>query len=339
MIDPRFYTSHGPVALGDLIQELPVETGSSFDAGAMISSCASLPDSRAGDITYLGGKKFLADLEPARATACLTKPEFEQAVRDAGMMPVISGNPRAHFARLLPKLFTVIRPGSPQILQDPATNIPSCATIMPSVFIAQNVKIGKRVRLGHGVCIGPGVELGDDCDIRAHTSIDCAVIGARVTIGASSVIGQRGFGVVNDEGRNLDIAHLGRVCIGDDVTMGSHCAVDRGTLGDTTVGSGCKFDNFCQVAHNVTIGKNGLFAGFVGISGSVDIGDNVVMGGRVGIADHLSVGDGAQIAAAAGVMKNIPPGEIWSGYPAKPLRQHMKEIATLTKLARPKKST
>ena len=338
MIDTRFYKSHGPLALEKLIQELPVETGGSFDAEAMISSCASLGQSKPGDITYLGGKKFLSELSSAKATACLTKVEFTAAVRDAGIIPIVSSNPRAHFARLLPNLFTPLKPESPDVAIDAGASVSSCATVMPGVFIAQNARIGRRVTLGPGAFIGPGVEIGDDCDIGAYVTIHCAVLGERVTIGASSVIGQRGFGVVNDEGRNLDIPHLGRVFIGDDVTMGSHCAVDRGTLGDTTIGAGSKFDNFCQVAHNVYIGKNGLFAGFVGISGSCHIGDNVTMGGRVGIADHLSVGDGASLAAAAGVMKHVPPGAVWSGFPAKPLRQHMKEIATLSRLAMTKKT-
>ena len=338
MIDTRFYKSHGPVALGDIIQELPVQTGGSFDAEVMISSCASLGQSVAGDITYLGGKKSLPELSTAKAAACLTRAEFEPAVRDAGIIPIISSNPRAHFARLLPKLFTALQPASVSAVQDPSADIASCAILMPGVFVAQNAKIGRRVRLGLGAFIGPGVEIGDDCDIGAHVTINCAIVGERATIGASSVIGQRGFGVVSDEGRNLDIPHLGRVLIGDDVTMGSHCAVDRGTLGDTTIGSGSKFDNFCQIAHNVHIGKNCLFAGFVGISGSCRIGDNVTMGGQVGIADHLTVGDGASLAAAAGVMKHVPPGAVWSGYPAKPLRQHMKEIATLARLAGSKRS-
>ncbi len=339
MIDTRFFQSRGPLSLDDIIKALPVEAGGAIDTSATVSSAAALAESRPGDLTYLAGRKHLKSLETAGATACLTASDFAQAVSDAGIIPLITQYPRAQYARVLRLLFTLIEADVAQSAIHSSAQVSPGATLMPGVFIAQNTKIGARTKIGHGTYIGPGVEIGDDCYIGAHVSVECAIIGNSVTVGASSVIGQRGFGVAKDGETNIDIPHLGRVLIEDHVTLGSHCAIDRGMLEDTIIGSGSKFDNFCQVAHNVKIGKNCLFAGFAGLSGSCVIGDNVVMGGRVGLADHLTVGDGAQLAANAGLMKNIPPGEIWSGYPAKPLRQHMKEIATLSRLAAPKKKS
>jgi UDP-3-O-[3-hydroxymyristoyl] glucosamine N-acyltransferase len=45
------------------------------------------------------------------------------------------------------------------------------------------------------------------------------------------------------------------------------------------------------------------------------------------------IGDRARVAAAAGVMKNIRPGEMVAGLPAKPVRAHMREMAWLAKMA------
>ena len=42
----------------------------------------------------------------------------------------------------------------------------------------------------------------------------------------------------------------------------------------------------------------------------------------------------ARIAGGSAVAKDIPAGETWSGAPAKLSRQHFKEIATLSKLAK-----
>ena len=337
MIDERFFRSNGPLSISDLIKGLPVKTGSSFDLSAPVSSAAALTQSRPGDVTYLAGRRYVKTLEQGSATACFTAPPFEDDVRAAGMIPLVTDNPRTQFAYVLDRLFTVIEAGVMTTSVHPSANVPPCVTLMPGAVIAQNAQIGKRTRLGVGAYIGPGVIIGDDCNIGPNVAITCAIVGNKAIIGASSVIGQRGFGVTKDGKANVDIPHLGRVIIGNNVTMGGHSAFDRGMLADTVIGDGCKFDNFCQIAHNVQIGKNGIFAGFVGLSGSCIIGDDVVMGGQSGLAEHLIIGDGAQIAGNAGVMKDVPAGEVWSGYPAMPIRKHMKEVATLSRLANPKK--
>ena len=66
------------------------------------------------------------------------------------------------------------------------------------------------------------------------------------------------------------------------------------------------------------------------------MGDRVMMGGQVGLADHISIGDGAQIGAKSGLMRDVPAGEKWFGTPARPVREFMREVATLSKLAKKK---
>ena len=46
---------------------------------------------------------------------------------------------------------------------------------------------------------------------------------------------------------------------------------------------------------------------------------------KVGLADHVTVGPKAQIAAKSGVMRDIAPGSIVMGYPAKNIRKFLKE--------------
>ena len=74
-----------------------------------------------------------------------------------------------------------------------------------------------------------------------------------------------------------------------------------------------------------------------GISGTVIVGDNVMFGGQAGVGDHITIGKGARIAAGAGVLADVPAGETWSGYPAKPLRQSLREAIWLAKQASQKK--
>jgi UDP-3-O-[3-hydroxymyristoyl] glucosamine N-acyltransferase len=89
-----------------------------------------------------------------------------------------------------------------------------------------------------------------------------------------------------------------------------------------------------QIAHNVVIGRHCLLAAHTGISGSVTLGDFVALGGRVGITPHVTVGDGAQVAAGSGLMHDVPPGERWGGYPARPTAEWMRTIAALRRMSR-----
>ena len=57
------------------------------------------------------------------------------------------------------------------------------------------------------------------------------------------------------------------------------------------------------------------------------------MAGRVGIADNLVIGPGAILGAASGVMSNVPAGAKWAGTPAGPVREWLKGVAVLRRLA------
>jgi UDP-3-O-[3-hydroxymyristoyl] glucosamine N-acyltransferase len=88
-----------------------------------------------------------------------------------------------------------------------------------------------------------------------------------------------------------------------------------------------------QIGHNVSIGRHCIIVAFVGISGSVRIGDYVMMGGQSGVSEHVMIGDRARIAAGAGVIKDVPDGAVMMGAPARPMREHLRALAALNRLA------
>jgi UDP-3-O-[3-hydroxymyristoyl] glucosamine N-acyltransferase len=158
-------------------------------------------------------------------------------------------------------------------------------------------------------------------------------LGRRVIIQSGARIGADGFGYIYRDGRHQKIPHVGRCVIGDDVEIGANSTVDRGSVGDTIIGAGTKIDNLVHIAHNCRVGKNCLFAAQVGLAGSVVIEDGVAIGGQVGIADHRTIGSGARVAAQAGVFGDVPAGQTWSGYPARPHRDALRAQAALFRLA------
>jgi UDP-3-O-[3-hydroxymyristoyl] glucosamine N-acyltransferase len=109
-------------------------------------------------------------------------------------------------------------------------------------------------------------------------------------------------------------------------------------MGDTVIGEGTKIDNLVQIGHNTHIGRNCIIVSQVGISGSCEIGDFVVLGGQVGIADHTTIGAGARLAARTGVFPGtLKGGQDYGGVPARPVKEWLREMVTLTKLGKSKK--
>ena len=84
-------------------------------------------------------------------------------------------------------------------------------------------------------------------------------------------------------------------------------------------------DNQIHIAHNVKIGENCIIAGQVGFAGSSTIGNNVMIGGQAGISGHLKIGNNVQIGGGSGVIKSIPDNSKVMGYPAKDLKNFIRE--------------
>ena len=189
-------------------------------------------------------------------------------------------------------------------------------------MIGAHSVVGEMATIGDGARLWPGV-----------TIYPRASIGSRVIIHAGARIGSDGFGYVFRDGAHNKIPHVGRCVIGDDVEIGANTTIDRGSIDDTVIGRGTKIDNLVHIGHNVRIGEKCLIMAQVGVAGSVTIGDGAILAGQAGISGHLSIGAGARVAAQAGVFGDIPAGETWSGYPARPHRESLRASAALFKLA------
>ena len=73
------------------------------------------------------------------------------------------------------------------------------------------------------------------------------------------------------------------------------------------------------------IGENCIITGQVGIAGSSSIGSNSSIGGQAGISGHLKIGNNVKIGGGSGVVKNVPDNSKVMGYPAKDIRNFLKE--------------
>ena len=172
--------------------------------------------------------------------------------------------------------------------------------------------------IGPFAVVYAGAEIGPYCRIEPHVVVYGGVsLGARVVVGASSVLGRPGFGwAASPAGGVVRVPQLGGVIVEDDVEIGPLCTLDAGTLGPTVIGRGAKLDAHVHVGHNASVGAGALVAAQSGFAGSSRIGAGALVGGQVGVADHCEVGAGARLAAKAGVIGDVPAGAVFGGYPA-----------------------
>lgn len=195
------------------------------------------------------------------------------------------------------------------------------AVIEPDVKIYPGAYIGRNVTLGRGTVVYGG----------AH--IENATIGAECVINANAVIGKNGFGYTRQNGHNVFIPHVGRVVLGDRVSVGANTCIDRGAMTDTIVGDGTKIDNLCQIAHGVVIGQECFLAAGTGLAGGTVVGNRVLLAGQVGVSNGVHIGDDAEVGAKSGVFKNIPSGTKSMGYPAGVGMEFFRHYAWLRKHA------
>ena len=306
------------------------------DADVSITSVASLDRAGSGQLSFCASSKYALLLAGTEASVVLVSPDVANATTRAPARIVVD-KPYDSMIALLPRLYRMParRPG-----------VHASAILGRGVRIGDEVTIGPHVHIGDGATIADRVTIdghchvGDGVQIAADTHLFPGVVvyagsrlGRRVSIHANAVIGSDGFGYVFKDGQHVKIPHVGRCLIEDDVEIGAGTTIDRGSIDDTVVGAGTKIDNLVHIAHNVRVGRLCMIAAQVGISGSARIEDGVVIGGQAGFQGHHTIGKGARIGGQSGVFGDVPPGETWSGYPARPHRESLRAQAALFKLS------
>ena len=152
-------------------------------------------------------------------------------------------------------------------------------------IIDKDARIHSSVKIGPYSYIGPNVEIGENTIIQSHVSI----IG-NTKIGKGNKIYP--FVSINDP---QDLKYNGdetSLIIGDNNKIREYVTINPGTIGGggkTIIGNNCLFMISSHIAHDCHVGNN------------------------------------VQIGGGSGVIKNIPDNSKVMGYPAKDLKNFIRE--------------
>ena len=303
------------------------------DGGAGIQGAAPVESAGPTQLSFVSNRKGMAGAQESTAGCLIVPNDFP-----SGRTLIRAADPRAAFARVVSALYRkpAPKPGiHPTAVISPGATIDPAASIGPHASVGDGSRIGPGTSLAAGCSIGGRVSIGANCTLYANVTIyDDVTIGDRAILHSGCVVGADGFGFVFERDHYEKFPQVGRVEIGSDVEIGANACIDRAALGVTSIGDGTKLDNMVHVGHNCRIGRHVVVAAQTGFSGGVVVEDYAVIGGQVGIGDKARIESGAVLGSGCGILtsKIVRKGQVVWGTPARPLKEHLEQLANLARL-------
>jgi UDP-2-acetamido-3-amino-2,3-dideoxy-glucuronate N-acetyltransferase len=231
---------------------------------------------------------------------------------------------------------------------DPSAQVGTGTTLGEYCVVGAGVTIGTGCRIGHHVVIHDGTRIGNDVRIDDHASLgkrpmkaaNSATTSDRelapLALGDTCIVGT---GVVLYRGATIDA----RVLIADLATVREDVTIGRGTI----VGRGVTVENACSIGRYCKLESESYITAYSTLEDRVFVAPGVMCsndnfvgrtaerfkhfkgltarrGARLGVASvylpGVTVGADALVAAGALVTRDVAPGMIVMGQPARELR-------------------
>jgi bifunctional UDP-N-acetylglucosamine pyrophosphorylase/glucosamine-1-phosphate N-acetyltransferase len=187
-----------------------------------------------------------------------------------------------------------------------------------STHIEASVEIGRDTVILPGTFLRGGTRIGSDCVIGPSTDLlDTAVgdgalvehsVGRGAEVGRGASVGPYAF------------LRPGTV-LGPEVKVGAYCEVKN-----TRVGRGSKVPHLsyvgdAEIGEEANLGAGTITANYDGVNKSrTTIGDGVFTGVNTNLIAPVTIGEGAYLGAGSVINKDIPPGKLAVGMPARVIR-------------------
>ena len=324
MINP-FFKNNGPFLVSKICELINIETYK-VKKDVEVNDIKDLYSSNISDITFLHSKKYVEFAKSTKASFCITTESLKKEL-PTSCVPLVVENVLVSLSKITSMFYpdAINDDFDDSVIEINQTNFKDKVISGKNVLIGKNVSIGTNCKIGHNTIIEKNVSIGDNCSIGSNSIIRNSLISNNVKILDNCVVGKHGFGFFPNKNKNLRYPHIGIVSIEENCEIGCGSTIDRGSMSNTVIGKNTYLDNQIHIAHNVKIGENSIIAGQVGIAGSAIIGSNVRIGGQAGISGHIKVGNNVEIGGGSGVIKNIPNNTKVMGYPAKNIREFLRD--------------
>src|SRR5215216_2362533 len=187
-----------------------------------------------------------------------------------------------------------------------------------STHIEASVEIGRDTVILPGTFLRGTTKIGSDCVIGPSADLLDTVVcdGARVehSVGRGAEVG---------EGATVGPYAFLRpgTVLGPDAKVGAYCEVKN-----TRVGRGSKIPHLsyvgdAEIGENANLGAGTITANYDGVKKNrTTIGDGAFTGVNTNLIAPVTIGNGAYLGAGSVVNKDIPPGKLAVGMPARVIR-------------------
>jgi len=193
---------------------------------------------------------------------------------------------------------TIVDPDTTYI--DADVSIGPDSVILPGTLITGKSRIGSACQIGPGTTIDQSI-IGNHCIIR-NSVLEEATLEDGVSVGPFS--------------HCRPGAYLAR-----NVHMGNYAEVKNSYVGAETYMHHFSYLGDATVGEHVNIGAGTITCNFDGVGKNrTDIGNGAFIGSDTMLVAPVTVGEGARTGAGAVVNRDVPPGALVVGVPARVLR-------------------
>lgn len=185
-----------------------------------------------------------------------------------------------------------------------------------NTYVASTAKIGRDTTIFPGVTIEGKTEIGDGCVIRPGSRLVDSKIGRNVEVRDNCLI------VDSEVGNDCTVgpmAHLrGNAVMQPGSKVGNFVELKKTLLGEGSKASHLTYLGDATIGENTNIGAGVITCNYDGVrKHETHIGNDVKIGSDTMLVAPVTVGDGASTGAGSVVTKDVAPGELVVGVPAR----------------------
>jgi bifunctional UDP-N-acetylglucosamine pyrophosphorylase/glucosamine-1-phosphate N-acetyltransferase len=188
-----------------------------------------------------------------------------------------------------------------------------------STHIEASVEIGRDTVILPGTLLRGGTRIGTDCVIGPNTDLHDTLVGD-----GSLVEHSVGRGAEIGDGASVgpySFLRPGTVLEGES-KVGAYCEVKNSRVGEGSKVPHLSYIGDAEIGAGVNVGAGTITANYDGVNKSrTTLGDGAFTGVNTTLIAPVEVGEDAYTGAGAVINKDVPPGKLAVGSPARAIRE------------------